>query len=168
LREFLYRLWRIEPTAFDIESAVLERPTGDGTVSDQITFNVRDVLAGGEQGDIMVQSGDYIMIPPAVTQVFVSGQVVSPGPVPFRPGLTAEKYVTLAGGPNDNGSYGKIKIVSREGVERDGKKDSIVYRGDTIVIGTKTSKMFGALWVGVLSLTSLVIALVALSNSLDN
>jgi len=167
LREFLYRLWRIEPTAFDIESAVLERPTGDGTISDQITFNVRDILAGGEQGDMMVQPGDYIMIPPAITQVFVAGEVVSPGPVAFRPGLSAEKYVTLAGGPNNNGSYGKLKIVSLDGVERDGERDSVVYRGDTIEVGTKTSKKFGALWVGVLSLTGLVVALVALSNSLD-
>jgi protein involved in polysaccharide export with SLBB domain len=164
LGDFLLRLWRIEPTAFDIEKAVLERPRGDGT-SEQVVFNVREVLAGRGHGDMMVRPGDYVMIPPAITSVYVSGEVVAQGPVAFQPGLTAEKYVTLAGGPNDRGSIGKIKIVSLDGVERDADRDSVVNRGDTIVIGTKTSKIFGALWVGVISLTSLVVALVALSNS---
>ena len=168
LREFLLRLWRIEPTAFDIESAILERPTGNSTTSDQIPFNVREVLAGGGKADMMVQPGDYVFIPPAVTQVFVAGQVVAPGAVPFQPGLPAEKYVTAVGGPNDRGSYGKLKIISREGVERNAERDSVVYRGDTIVVGTKTSRIFGALWVGLVSLTGLVIALVALSNSNRN
>ncbi len=166
LDEFLRRLWRIDPTAFDVEKAVLERPREDGT-SDQIEFNVREVLAGGGHGDMMVQPGDFIVIPPAITNVYVAGEVVAPGPVAFRPGLTAEKYVTLVGGPNDRGSYGKIKIVSLHGVERDVERGSVVYRGDTIIIGTKTSRIFGALWVGVISLTGLVIAIVALSNSID-
>jgi protein involved in polysaccharide export with SLBB domain len=129
---------------------------------------VRDVLAGRAHNDMMVQPGDYLVIPPAVTNVYVAGEVMAPGPVPFQPGLTAEKYVTLVGGPNDSGSYGKIKIVSLGGVERDGNRDSVVYRGDTIIIGTKTSKIFGAIWVGVVSLTGLTVALVALSNSLKD
>lgn len=164
LHDFLLRLWRIEPTAFDVKKAVLERPREDGT-SDQIEFNMREVLGGRSHNDMMVQPGDFIVIPPAIINVYVAGEVVAPGPVAFRPGLTAEKYVTLGGGPNDRGSYGKIKIISLAGVERDGERDSIVYRGDTIIIGTKTSKIFGAIWIGVISLTGLVIAIVALSNS---
>ncbi|MCK4774648.1 MAG: hypothetical protein KAT30_07670, partial [Candidatus Krumholzibacteria bacterium] len=167
LPDFLRRLWRIEPTAFDVEKAVLERPRDDGT-SDQVEFNVREVLSGRGHSDMMVQPGDFIVIPPAITNVYVAGEVVAPGPVAFRPGLTAEKYVTLVGGPNDRGSYGKIKIISLYGVERDGERDSVVYRGDTIVIGTKTSRIFGALWVGVISLTGLIIAIVALSNSVKD
>jgi protein involved in polysaccharide export with SLBB domain len=167
LGDFLLRLWRIEPTAFDVEKAVLERPRGDGT-SEQIEFNIFDVLAGRGHGDMTVQPGDFIVIPPAITTVYVSGEVMVPGPVPFQPGLTAEKYVTLVGGPNDRGSYGKIKIVSLDGVERDAGRDSVVNRGDTIIIGTKTSRIFGALWIGVISLTGLVVALVALSNSIND
>jgi hypothetical protein len=166
LQDFLRRLGRIDPAAFDVESAVLEHPLGNSTTSQQTEFNVRDVLAGGSE--LTVQPGDYIVFPPAIANVFVSGEVNNPGPVPFQPGLTADKYVTMAGGPNNNGSYGKLKIVSIEGEERDAERDSVVYRGDTIVVGTKTSRIFGALWVGLVSVTGLVVALVALSTSLQN
>jgi protein involved in polysaccharide export with SLBB domain len=168
LREFLFRLGRIDPTSFDIETAVLERPIANSTVSEQIEFNVREVLKGGSGSDMTVQPGDLVVFPPAPNNVFVSGEVVSPGPVPFQPGLTAERYVTLAGGPNNSGSYDKVKIISREGVERKANRDSAVYRGDTIVIGTRTAKKFGAMWIGLVSLTGLVVALVALSNSLND
>jgi protein involved in polysaccharide export with SLBB domain len=165
LHDFLRRLWLIDPAAFDIEQAVLEHPLGNSTASEQTEFSVRDVLAGGS--DLVVQPGDFIVIPPTIANVYVAGEVNTPGPVPFRPGLTAEQYVTLAGGPNNNGSYGKLKIVSFEGEEREANRNSAIYRGDSIIVGVRTSKIFGALWIGLLSVTSLAVALAALANSLD-
>lgn len=166
LQEFLLRLWRIDPTAFNLESAVLEHPTGNSMMSDQVEFNVREVLEKGS--DLTVRPGDYVVIPPAVAVVYVAGEVNTPGAIPFQPGLTAERYVTLAGGPNSDGSYGKLKIVSFEGVERSGQRESVIYRGDTILVGVKNSKIFGALWLGLVSLTGLTVAIVALVTSLEN
>jgi hypothetical protein len=162
---FLLRLWRIDPAAFDVESAVLERPLPGSRESVQLGFSIREVLAGRGASDLMVQPGDYIVIPPVIAHIFVAGEVMSPGPVPFQPGLTADQYVSLAGGPNRNGSYDKIKIVSREGEERKGHRDSEIYRGETVVVGIKTSRVLYGVWVGIVSLTGLVVALVALSNS---
>lgn len=168
LQGFLYRLWRIDPASFDIESAVLESPAGDGTTSVQTKFNVRAVLAGTAEDTLVVRPGDFVVIPPAPRNVFVTGEVMLPGPVPFQPGLKAEHYVTLAGGPNASGSYGKLKLISLDGETRDGNRNSEVYRGDTVVVGVKTSKIWGSIWVGIVSVTGLAVALVALSNSVKD
>jgi len=52
---------------------------------------------------------------------FVRGEVASPGGYPFKPGLTVEKAVSLAGGFTSRASKTKFYIVSDDDAEGNGE-----------------------------------------------
>jgi protein involved in polysaccharide export with SLBB domain len=162
LADFVFRLWRFTPR-FDIESAVIERPVRDGD-TDYIYFNVRDVLQGEPVGNTVLLPGDLISFPPRENQVFVTGEVVTPGGVPFLPGFTAERYVALAGGPNESGTYGKIDIFAVDGRLRKGDRNSPVYRGETIVVKQKTSRILAGWFYGAATITGLMLSIYAVTK----
>ena len=162
LEEFIYRLWRFTPK-FDVESAVIERYIAPDEPQ-YIYFNVRDVLDGKAVGDTILRPGDTISFPSRERQVFVTGQVVLPGPFPFQPGFTAERYIALAGGPNGDGTYGRIDIFAENGALRSGDRHSLVYRGETIVVKTKLSRQLAGLFYGAATLTSLILSIYAVSQ----
>jgi len=45
--------------------------------------------------------------------VFVSGEVTKVGPIPFRPGLTASRAISSAGGGTPFGKLSKVKLVRK-------------------------------------------------------
>jgi polysaccharide export outer membrane protein len=71
---------------------------------------------------------------------FVRGEVVSPGGFPFKPGLTVEKAVSIAGGFTSRASKSKFYIISDdvgEGEDAKGKPaqlNSRIRPGDVINI----------------------------------
>ncbi len=162
LKEFLLRLWRFT-YQYDIESAVIERWVDDDEPL-YIYFNVREVLAGDPVGETALKPGDTVSFPTRETQIFVTGEVVLPGAFPFQPGFSAERYIALAGGPNERGSYNKVDIFGSEGNSRKGDRHSLIYRGETIVVKTKTSRMLAGLFWGATSLTGLILAIYAVSQ----
>ncbi|MCZ6766672.1 MAG: SLBB domain-containing protein [bacterium] len=162
LAAFLPRLSRFTPN-FDIENAVVER-AGNAFPPELIYFSVGEVLAGDSLGTMVLHPGDVISFPPIDTQVYVAGEVISPGAFPYRPGISAQRYVALAGGPNESGSFSKIKILSRDGEERDAELNSTVYRGETVIVGVRTAKRLGSLFVGLVSVTSLILSVIAVSK----
>ncbi len=162
LSEFVYRLWRFTPR-FDVESAVIERYVAPDEPQ-YIYFNVRDVLDGKAVGDTILRPGDTVSFPSRERQVFVTGEVVLPGPFPFQPGFTAERYIALAGGPNGDGTYGRIDIFAENGSLRSGDRHSLVYRGETIVVKTKLSRQLAGLFYGAATLTSLILSIYAVSQ----
>lgn len=162
LRDFLLRLWRFT-YRYNIEDAIIERWAEDDH-PEYIAFNVRAVLEGDTLGATVLKPGDTINFPVREKQVFVTGEVVLPGAFPFQPGYSAERYIALAGGPNVDGSYGKIEIFGVDGANRKGDRHSMIYRGETIIVKTKTSKQLAAIFWGMTSLTSLVLAIYAVNK----
>lgn len=70
-------------------------------------------------------------------EFFISGEVKTPGGYPYRPGLTLERAIALAGGLTERGSDKRITVVRSTGGERTIKKaalDTKVMPGDTITI----------------------------------
>lgn len=71
-------------------------------------------------------------------QVFIDGQVRSPGSFDFQPGLTVRKLVTLAGGLTERASTRRISIVSSsESITdkaRRAKLDDLLRPGDQVTI----------------------------------
>jgi len=71
---------------------------------------------------------------------FVRGEVGSPGSFPFKPGLTVEKAVSMAGGFTSRASKSKFYIVSDdaieggEGTRRSATLSSRIRPGDVIHI----------------------------------
>ena len=162
LAEFLHRLWRFQPSGYQIELGVLER---ENSGPDSLfVFDVRAVLNGDPAGETLVYPGDFISFPPADETIFVAGEVTDPGAVPFLPGFTAEYYIARAGGPTQDGTFDRLEIFSADGVERGGDRSTIIYRGDTLVVKRSKSRIFGSLFVGVTSLTGIVLSIIALSK----
>jgi protein involved in polysaccharide export with SLBB domain len=162
LSEFVYRLWRFSPR-FDVESAVIERYIS-ADEPQYIYFNVRDVLDGQAVGDTILRPGDTVSFPSRERQVFVTGEVVLPGAYTFQPGFTAERYIALAGGPNGDGTYGRIDIFAENGSQRSGDRHTLIYRGETIVVKTKLSRQLAGLFYGAATLTSLILSIYAVSQ----
>jgi protein involved in polysaccharide export with SLBB domain len=162
LSEFLPRLWRFEPQ-FDIETAIHERDV-PGNSPVQTTFNVHDVIAGSSLQDFTLTAGDIITFPSMDYNVYVAGEVNAPGEFPFVPGRSAARYITLAGGPKDGGSFDRLTIFSADGEKRSGGRGAIIYRGDTVVVNRGTSRIVGTVFLGLTSLTSLVLAIVAVTK----
>jgi protein involved in polysaccharide export with SLBB domain len=162
LRDFIMRLWRFTPR-FDVESAVIERYVPDGDAQ-YIYFNVRDVLNGAEVGETVLRPGDMISFPPRENQIFVTGEVVSPGALRFLPGYTAERYIAMAGGPNDAGTYNKVDIFTVDGSIRKGDRHSPVYRGETIVVKQKLSRSLSGWFYGAASVTGLMLSIYAITK----
>ncbi len=54
---------------------------------------------------------------------FVRGEVVSPGGFPFKPGLTVEKAVSIAGGFTSRASKSKFYIISDDVGEGEGEDE---------------------------------------------
>jgi protein involved in polysaccharide export with SLBB domain len=100
--------------------------------------------------------------------VFVSGEVVAPSPVEFQRGLPAGRYIAMAGGPTVDGSIDKLEIYDDQGNRRDGDRDSVVYRGETILVKRRTGVVLGNLFLGFVSLTSLFLSAYAVIDSKNN
>jgi protein involved in polysaccharide export with SLBB domain len=162
LKDFLPRLWRFtnDDAATDM---VLERKT-DGNIEEYIKFNPTEIFMGATNGDIVLRPGDVITIPPTDVSVFVTGEVMIPGPIPFRADLRAEEYISLAGGPTDKGGYGSLSIFSKDGSRREGEGMSKVYRGETIVVKQRGTVKLRSFVVGLGSLSGLVLAIIAVTQ----
>jgi protein involved in polysaccharide export with SLBB domain len=63
--------------------------------------------------DVMLHTGDYIDIPPRVITVYVYGQVVVPGRVPFVQGEKVEYYIKKAGGYTEHAHSSDVMVIKR-------------------------------------------------------
>jgi protein involved in polysaccharide export with SLBB domain len=148
----------------EIDRAVIERESEDGTM-EIIQVDLESIISGEGDGAIELQHGDVISIPEADDFVYVTGEVVMPGEIEFQKGLPAERYIALAGGPSRDGSMNKLTIYSIDGNVRDGDRNSMIYRGDTILLERTFRSYIGPLFVGFTSLTSLLLSVIAVSRT---
>jgi protein involved in polysaccharide export with SLBB domain len=100
-----------------------------------------DILRAHPELDILMEPGDRIVIPPRPSTVTVVGDVLSPGAFQYRPGLAADDYITLAGGPSRGADEARTFIVFPDGTARpldrawlSFSKTNIVPLGATIVV----------------------------------
>ena len=80
---------------------------------------------------------DDIVVVPEYQNVYVSGQVRTPGGYPYEEGLTVLKAVTLAGGFTDKASKRGIQIKRLKGKEEESlsvQLEDSVFPDDVIVI----------------------------------
>ena len=60
-----------------------------------------------------------------------------------------------------------MQIFDSYGNRRTGNRDSVVYRGETILVKRRKSVLFGNLFIGFVSLTSLFLAVYAVIRADD-
>lgn len=109
-------------------------PTGDET--DVTTVDLKELQSGALSQNVQLKDGDTIYVPRAES-VYVFGQVKNPGAYPIQRNTTVLQALSLAGGVNERGATGRIKIVRIEKgttVEIKVKLTDIIRPGDTIMV----------------------------------
>jgi polysaccharide export outer membrane protein len=92
-----------------------------------------ELESGRMERNVSLQDGDQVVVPRA-QQVFISGQVRSPGAYNVPSGSTVMQAIILAGGLTERGTYRGVKIL-RDGKEvKNVKNETPVRPGDTIVV----------------------------------
>ncbi len=159
IASFLPRFIRLR-NDHDLANSRIERIKSDGS-AEFIPVDLSRLVEGDTTTSIALLSGDVINIPRLDDVVFVSGEVVDPGPIEFQRGLPAGRYIAMAGGPGDRGSINKLEIYDNHGHTRSGNHDSVVYRGETILVKRRTGVILGNLFIGAVTLTSLFLSVYA-------
>jgi polysaccharide export outer membrane protein len=104
--------------------------------TDVTTIDLKELQSGALSQNIALRDGDTIFVPRAES-VYVFGQVKNPGAYPVQRNTTVLQALSLAGGVNERGATGRIKIVRIEKgktLEIRVKLTDIVRPGDTIMV----------------------------------
>ena len=98
------------------DSIFVLRPGPDGAMS-RLAVNLHGLAEAGatpEAAEFTMKGGDQVYVPRAA-QVFVSGEVRTPGRFRFEPGMTVLEALAHAGGVTNMGSTRRISIKREEG-----------------------------------------------------
>jgi len=110
---------------------------GKSAHDDVAHVNLRDLQLG--RGDMLLQDGDIVYVPPA-QHFTITGQVKNSGVYVWEPELTLEQAIARAGGLTDRGSQRGAKArrtVNGKAVEVSLKLQDKILAGDTITIGQR-------------------------------
>jgi len=100
-----------------------------------VSCDVKKALTDTASGDnIVMQSGDIVVIESTPTRVYVYGQVNRPGYVTFVPGKNIEWYVNSAGGFATGAEEGRSRIIRGRTNVWEEDDDAVVEPGDEIYV----------------------------------
>jgi protein involved in polysaccharide export with SLBB domain len=92
--------------------------------------------------DITILDKDVIIIPSNRNTVYVDGQVVNPGHVPFVAGQKLEDYISKAGGYSEEADDGETRVIKGKTLEWMKPGDTIIESGDRIYVPRKLRRDF--------------------------
>jgi len=87
----------------------------------------------GEVSDLYLEDGDVIVIPAKSDVVMISGEVLLPQAIVYRPGAKVKDYVASAGGFSDRANKSDLLVVKPNG-EVLGDDDTKIAAGDQILV----------------------------------
>lgn len=96
-------------------------------------------LHNKQEEDILLKSGDIIIIPEKKAYVTIIGQVVNPGNIPYKSHFKVEDYINYSGGFGWRAVEDDVRVIratSGEWIDADDVKD--IYPGDIIWVPEKT------------------------------
>ncbi len=145
----------LEPITVLIEKIRTEDPIGRMVVDlDSLSLKTDPML------NFIVHDGDTIHIPKRPNSISVAGEVLNPSTLAFRPGLSALKYIDLAGGLNETADENKIFVILPNGQSEVVKRS--LFGGSTnllpgsTIYATRDPKPFDAI-----KITSIVMPILA-------
>ena len=98
-----------------------------------VSVNFVDLFAKKDMTqDIVLQNGDWIKIPSIKKTVYVFGQVILPGDVPFMKEKGYKYYINRAGGYTDDARNGDVKIIKRASRQWLSPSETEIEEGDYI------------------------------------
>ncbi|MFH1728761.1 MAG: SLBB domain-containing protein [Pseudomonadota bacterium] len=118
--------------------------------------------------DPLLEPGDILTIPSKRSHIYVTGEVKSPKPIPYRQQLTAMEYIGAAGGLTNRAKFGAAVVIKVDGTEIDLDDNPVLEPGDVIFIPEQLFK-FWQDWIAITtSLTSLALSILAITNSISS
>ena len=103
-----------------------------------VSCDVAEALRSpSSESNIVLQSGDVIVIPRAPERIYVYGQVLQPGYVPFEKGKTLEWYVARAGGFAQGAKPARARIVKGKSRVWLDEEDTSIEPGDEVYVPRK-------------------------------
>ena len=114
-----------------------------GRVAIRISSDVNHWKNG--PADVEVRAGDTLVIPKRPSYVMVSGQVFNPTAVSYRPGKSAQWYLSQSGGPTTMADKKAIFVIRADGSVIGAKEslwsgkslNAVLQPGDTVVVPEK-------------------------------
>lgn len=108
---------------------------GDIQVSGRTPVQLQTQITDGLRGDFLVDPKVSVSILD-YRPFYVNGEVKKPGGFPFKPGLTVQKAIALAGGLTERASSSKIYIIPEDAPDsrKQASMNTSVGPGDIITI----------------------------------
>ncbi len=100
-------------------------------------------VEGDSTQDVILRDGDAIIVPLRKQTIYVFGQVVNPGHVPFLAGQGVEYYLGKAGGLTDRAREGDLKIVKARTQQWLAPEDTRIEEGDYVWVPMESQQPFG-------------------------
>lgn len=162
LAEFLRRIGLQKETT-DWEQAFIERTIESGNV-EKINLPL-DVIESGQESEtsnqVDLQDNDRLFLPKKIDQVYVHGAVLKPGAYPFTFNFKAIDYVGMAGRYDKSGGQKAIKVIRRSDGSTVPGSNTIIERGDIIIVPLKKTATLLEYLQFVAPVTSLILTAVA-------
>ena len=111
----------------------------NGGDADVVHVDLKQLEGGSLSQNTRMQDGDTIVVPRG-EQVFLLGEVRTPGLYSIGKGTTVLQLLALGGGVTERGATGRIKVVrnvSGKRTEVKVKLEDVVQAGDTVVVPEK-------------------------------
>ena len=132
-----------------------------------VSISLHDLMAGGTAANVYVQPGDIISVPEA-DQIFMTGGVMHPGPIPLRQATTLSQAIGMAGGFFQDASKKKIRVLRQapgsterkeeiydyEAIEKRKAKDVALQANDLIEVPSSAAKGVGRSLLGIIAPTA--------------
>ena len=123
---------------------------------ERIQIDASDALISNENGNVVLQQGDTVVIPFSQLTVVVSGAVNNPGTFSYVPDRGAEYYINLAKGYSDDASK-RYKVVDRDGKKVTG---DVVPADATIIVSKNNLVANIALTASILGIVTSVLSII--------
>ena len=140
----------------------------------RLVINIASVLKGGLGADVLLRSGDKILVPKKTQEITILGEVQSPTSHLYQAGLTRDDYIAKSGGTTQKADRKRIYVVRANGDVVAGgragwfrRTQSVdIHPGDTIVVPLDTERVRGLpLWQSVTTIIyNLAVALLAVRS----
>ena len=132
---------------------------------------ILEALRGDSSEDVYLQSEDVIKIPAISRTIYVFGQIVTPGHIPFKDGGDPRYYVMKAGGFTDRARGDDLRIIKSRTKQWLAEDETTVEEGDYIWIPKEPDRPFAYYMTTAsqaASVISVIIGMAAVIISLSN
>jgi polysaccharide export outer membrane protein len=133
----------------------VKRIKEDGQGYREIEIDMEGLKEGAMTEEMLLQPDDILIVEKNKT-FFINGEVTTPGEQVLRKDMTVERALSIAGGINENGRYGRVKVkrikedgqgdreieIDMEGLKEGAMTGEMLLQPDDVLIVDKNEKFY--------------------------